>query len=69
MTRKAEKRARKKERSKEARSRIVCDDCGFAMANNEGDHDTAYSANGVTWEGIAVVAWCPSCGCDTGTVQ
>jgi rubredoxin len=65
---KAARRARKKERKalKVPKHRpLHCDGCGrHVLDNNHGNHDSALSANGHTWDGLAVAAWCPYCGSD-----
>jgi hypothetical protein len=62
---KADRRARKKANRAKKQKIVTCDGCGFQRPDDDGDHDTAWSRNGATFEGIAVVAWCEWCGCDT----
>lgn len=57
VTAKQARRARKRLLKRRER----CEGCG-ELAPAGGNHDTAWSANGVTWEGIAVVAFCQWCG-------
>lgn len=62
---KAARRARKKAWRDKKLDLVTCDECGFQRPGNNGNHDTAWSANGTTWDGLAVVAFCEWCGCDT----
>ena len=56
---KRDRRARKKERK--ARHTEHCEQCGTKCPPG-GDHNSVWSWNHWTWEGLAIVAWCPRCG-------
>ena len=44
---------------------VTCDGCGATRPDDTGNHDSAWSVNGITWDGVAVVAFCQWCGSDT----
>lgn len=62
---KSERRARKKANRALRPRRPLCDHCRRPALSDNGNHDSAWSVNGSTWDGVAVVAWCPWCGSDT----
>jgi len=63
---KSERKARKRQRHhKVARKVVTCDWCGAIQPDDTGNHDSAWSVNGITWDGVAVVAFCQWCGSDT----
>ena len=65
---KAARRARKKERRALApikHAPLHCDGCGRHVRDVDGNHNSPWSVNHVTVDGLAIVAWCPNCGADS----
>ena len=53
----------KKKPKKKRRVRLRCDRCHHRVKEGPfGSHDSALSTNHVTWDGVAIVAWCQYCG-------